>query len=101
MPSTPKHLAMYDAFGWEHPSYAHVGLLQGIDRQKLSKRNLDIDIQSFRDKGIFPAALVNHVALLGWSHALGNDFLPLQQLIENVMNPLVSLYPILTVSSSI
>lgn len=84
MPSTPKHLVMYNAFGWEPPTFAHVGLLQDDKRQKLSKRNLDLDIQTFKKDGVFPEALINHVALLGWSHSLGTDFLPLPQLIANV-----------------
>lgn len=84
MPATPYHVEMYNAFGWEVPKFAHVGLLQDGDRQKLSKRNLDIDIQSLKRQGIFPESLINHVALLGWSHSLGNDFIPLPKLIENV-----------------
>ena len=84
MPSTPKHLIMYEAFGWQPPAFAHVGLLQDGNRQKLSKRNLDIDIGSFKDKGIFPEALVNYVALLGWSHEEGSDFMTLNQLVNNV-----------------
>ncbi|KAI4134379.1 MAG: hypothetical protein LQ347_001580 [Umbilicaria vellea] len=83
MPSTPKHLAMYHAFGWEPPAFAHVGLLQDDTRQKLSKRKGDLDVATFAQDGIFPEALTNYVALLGWSHALGDDFLPLQQLIQN------------------
>ena len=80
MPSTPKHLAMYQAFGWQPPAFAHVGLLQDKSHQKLSKRNLDVDIDSFRSNGVFPEALVNHVALLGWSHNEASDFLSLERL---------------------
>jgi glutamyl-tRNA synthetase len=85
MSSTPKHLAMYNAFGWQPPAFAHVGLLMDENRQKLSKRKLDIDISAFRDKsGIFPEALTNYVALLGWSHGQRSDIMSLQQLVENV-----------------
>ena len=83
MSSTPKHLAMYDAFGWEPPQFAHVGLLQDLERQKFSKRKADLDIRTFENDGIFPEALVNYVVLHGWSHTLGNDFLTLQDLIRN------------------
>ncbi|MCJ1231601.1 Glutamate--tRNA ligase mitochondrial, partial [Toensbergia leucococca] len=83
MPSTPKHLMLYNAFGWKPPNFAHVGLLQDISRQKLSKRNMDLDIRSFDRDGIFPEALVNYVALLGWSHTLGSDVLSLPDLIKN------------------
>ena len=84
MPSTPKHLILYNAFGWQPPAFAHVGLLQNENRQKLSKRNLDIDLYTLRNEGIFPEALINHVALLGWSHSLGTDFIPLSKLIQRV-----------------
>ena len=84
MPSTPKHLILYNAFGWRPPAFAHVGLLQDDNRQKLSKRNLDLDMHTYKNDGIFPEALLNHVALLGWSHSLGTDFLPSSKLIEHV-----------------
>lgn len=84
MPSTPKHLVLYDAFGWQAPTFAHVGLLLDEKRQKLSKRNLDVDLESYKNKGIFPEALLNHVALLGWSHSTGKDFIPLDRMIEIV-----------------
>lgn len=85
MSSTPKHLAMYQAFGWEPPSFAHVGLLTDIHGQKLSKRNMDVDVASYRDKmGILPEALINFVALLGWSHGKKKDFMSMEDLIKNV-----------------
>ena len=84
MPSTTKHLVLYNAFKWEPPAFAHVGLLQDDSRKKLSKRNSDLDIKSFKQDGIFPEALVNHVALLGWSHTRNTDFLPLPDLIKYV-----------------
>ena len=84
MPSTPKHIVMYNAFNWKPPTFAHVGLLQDASRQKFSKRNLTLDVDSFRQDGIFPEALVNHVALFGWSHRLGDDQLSLQDLVQNV-----------------
>lgn len=84
MPSTPKHIVMYDAFNWDPPIYAHVGLLQDAARQKFSKRNLALDINSYRQVGIFPEALLNHVALFGWSHRLYDDQLSLQDLVQNV-----------------
>lgn len=86
MSSTPKHVFMYEAFGWQPPIYAHVGLLQDSSRQKLSKRALDIDLDvaSFRKKGIFSEALVNFVALFGWSHKLKDDFLRIKDLVNHV-----------------
>ena len=84
MSSTPKHMVLYNAFNWEPPVFAHVGLLQDSSRQKLSKRDGALEIRSYRDEGIFPEALVNHVALFGWSHRLGDDFMDLQCLVKNV-----------------
>ena len=76
---------MYNAFGWTPPSFAHVGLLLGKDRQKLSKRLESTNIAELRDKkGIFPESLTNFVALLGWSHSFGNDAMSLEDLVRNV-----------------
>ncbi|KAI1375766.1 hypothetical protein F4677DRAFT_100211 [Hypoxylon crocopeplum] len=65
--STPRHVALYEAFGWQPPKFAHLGLLVDEAGQKLSKRHGDVDIASWRDKGILPVALLNYVLLLGWS----------------------------------
>ncbi|KIW71237.1 glutamate-tRNA ligase [Phialophora macrospora] len=80
MASTPLHVALYNALDWTPPAYAHVPLLVDQKKQKLSKRNFDSDISSFRDKGIFPEALVNFAALLGWSHTQKKDVMDLAQL---------------------
>lgn len=86
MSSTPTHLALYKAFDWIPPIFGHVPLLVNEKHQKLSKRNVDMDIASFRDEqGIFPDALVNFAVLLGWSHQQESDFLPLGQL-EEIFN---------------
>ena len=85
MSSTPKHVALYQAFGWSPPRFAHVGLLVDKDRQKLSKRLESMSMKELRDaKGIFPETLTNFVALLGWSHNIRSDVLSMQDLIENV-----------------
>jgi glutamyl-tRNA synthetase len=76
---------MYNAFKWEPPDFAHVSLLVGENRQKLSKRNSDLDVSYFRDKmGVFPDTLTNFVALLGWSHDRKNDIMDLQELADSV-----------------
>ena len=79
-------MVMYDAFGWKPPLFAHVGLLQDDDGQKLSKRvgTNDLSIRSYAESGIFSEALINFVALLGWSHRSTVDFLRMQDLIDNV-----------------
>ena len=83
MTSTPKHLVMYEAFGWKPPRFAHVGLLQDEEHRKLSKRDVDLDLQTFMNNGMLPDALLNYVVLHGWSHNLGNDFMSLEELIKN------------------
>lgn len=77
---------MYEAFGWEPPLYAHVGLLQNTERQKYSKRKGEgnLDMHSLEKEGVFPEALINYVALHGWSHNLGSDLLGMADLIQNV-----------------
>lgn len=87
MSSTPKHLVIYNAFGWNPPRFAHVGLLQDARQNKLSKRdlsNVSLDLRKLQDEGVFPEALVNYVALYGWSHTGTSDFLPMKELINVV-----------------
>ena len=75
---------MYNAFGWEPPVFAHVSLLTDAARRKLSKRVGSSSIRGMREEGILPGALVNYLALLGWSHRLMDDFLPMADLISIV-----------------
>ncbi|KAG9235895.1 glutamyl-tRNA synthetase [Amylocarpus encephaloides] len=82
--STPKHVFMYEAFGWEPPQFGHVSLLTDMSGQKLSKRTGSTEILTMREEmGIFPETLSNFVALLGWSHGLKRDVMGMQDLIEN------------------
>lgn len=80
MSSTPLHMAIYNAYNWKPPSFAHVPLLVDEQNQKLSKRNFDSDMSAFQDRGIFPDALANFAALLGWSHQGSSDVMNLKQL---------------------
>ncbi|KAG0246902.1 Glutamyl-tRNA synthetase [Mortierella sp. GBA43] len=66
LPSAPKHVILYEMFGWKVPRFAHVPLLLNPDKSKLSKRSGDVNVEDYRDKGYFPEAVVNFVALLGW-----------------------------------
>lgn len=67
LPSTPKHIALYDAFGWTPPKYIHIPLLTSLQDKKLSKRKGDFNILLLQEQGILPEALVNFVALFGWA----------------------------------
>ncbi|MFA6447389.1 MAG: glutamate--tRNA ligase [Patescibacteria group bacterium] len=65
--SAPKHVFIYQAFGWELPVFAHLPLILNADRSKLSKRQGDVSTESYLDKGYLPEALINFVALMGWN----------------------------------
>lgn len=81
--STPKHVELYNAFGWEPPKFAHVGLLVDKERQKLSKRHKGVDMSWYKDNQIPPEALLNFAVLLGWSQKSGEpDFMTLQDMID-------------------
>lgn len=72
LPSTPKHILLYEAFGWEIPEFAHLPLLLNPDKSKLSKRQGDVAVEDYLRKGYLPEALVNFVALLGWNPGQGS-----------------------------
>jgi glutamyl-tRNA synthetase/nondiscriminating glutamyl-tRNA synthetase len=69
--NTPRQLALYQAFGWEPPNFAHLSTILGPDRARLSKRHGATSLQNFREIGILPEALRNYLALLGWSASDG------------------------------
>ena len=64
--NTPKQVAIYRAFGWDVPQFAHLSTILGPDKTRLSKRHGATSISSFREMGILPEALTNYLALLGW-----------------------------------
>jgi glutamyl-tRNA synthetase/nondiscriminating glutamyl-tRNA synthetase len=64
--NTPKQVAIYEAFGWQVPEFAHLSTILGADRERLSKRHGATSIASFREAGYLPGATVNYLALLGW-----------------------------------
>lgn len=67
IPSTPKHILLYKAFGWEMPIFAHVPNVMGSDGKKLSKRRGAKSVLDFKKEGYLPEALLNYLMLLGWS----------------------------------
>lgn len=75
--STPKYCLLYDAFGWERPTYVHLPLLMGKDSEgnvsKLSKRHGAVSFQDLVEKGYLPEAIINYIALLGWSPKETNE----------------------------
>ena len=81
--STPKHILLYDFFGWEKPVFAHLPLLLNPDRSKLSKSQGDVAVEDYKAKGYLKEALINFVALLGWTAGDDKEFYYLNELIEN------------------
>jgi glutamyl-tRNA synthetase len=80
--STPKHIVLYDAFGWEKPVFAHFPLLRNPNRSKISKRKNPVSLNYYRRKGILPAAMLNFLALMGWSFGNDIEIFTVEQMIE-------------------
>ncbi len=80
--STPKHVLLYNAFGWEMPQFAHLPLLLNPDKSKLSKRQGDVAVEDYRDKGYLPDALLNFVAFLGWNPGGEREIFSLDELVQ-------------------
>lgn len=82
LPSTPKQVFLYEAFGWEVPTFVHLPNILNPDKKKLSKRQGDVAVEDFRKKGYLPEALVNYVALVGWSPEDNREIFSMEELIE-------------------
>jgi len=81
--STPRHLLLYQALGFEPPQFAHLPMLLGTDRSKLSKRHGAVSITQYREQGYLPEAMVNFLALLGWSLDDRTEIISRQELIAH------------------
>lgn len=81
--STPKYNLMYDAFGWERPQYMHLPPIMKDQTRKLSKRYGDANFEDFLKKGFLPEAIVNYIALLGWSPKNNTEKMTMQELIDS------------------
>lgn len=80
--STPKHVLIYQAFGWELPVFAHLPVIRNKDHSKMSKRKNDVSILSHRDKGYLPEAINNFLALMGWSHPEKKEIFSLDEFLQ-------------------
>jgi len=81
--STPKYNLIYESFGWEIPTYIHLPLIMKEGGRKLSKREGDASFEDFYEKGYLPEAIINYIALLGWSPGTEQEFFTLEELVEN------------------
>lgn len=80
--STPKHLMIYEAFGWQPPQFAHLPVLVGPDRAKLSKRHGAKSALEFKKEGYLKEAILNFLALLGWTHPEGKEIFTIDEMIN-------------------
>jgi len=80
--STPKHILLYQAFNWPLPHFAHMPLILGPDKAKLSKRHGAKSALDYQSEGYLPEAIINFMAFLGWSYKDNSDLLSLKQLVE-------------------
>ncbi len=82
IPSTPKHVYLYEAFGWEAPVFVHLPTVLNKFRKKLSKRNDDVSVDDFIEQGYTPQGLTNYLALVGWSPEGNDEILDMNELIR-------------------
>ncbi|MFC1569569.1 glutamate--tRNA ligase [bacterium] len=80
--NTPKQILLYQAMGWNLPQFGHVPLILGTDKKRLSKRHGASSIEAYRDQGVLPQALINFLALLGWSPGDDREILDLKTMIQ-------------------
>ncbi|MFC2013292.1 glutamate--tRNA ligase [Chloroflexota bacterium] len=81
--STPRHLLLYDRLGFEPPQFAHLPMILGPDRSKLSKRHGAVSITEYREQGYLPEAMVNFLALLGWSLDDKTELMSQEELVKS------------------
>ncbi len=80
--NTPKHIALFRAFGVEPPRYAHIPLILNSDGTKMSKRDQGASLAAYRDEGYVPEAVVNYLCLLGWSPKGSSEKMSVQEVIR-------------------
>ncbi|TGG95398.1 glutamate--tRNA ligase [Natronospirillum operosum] len=81
--STPKHILLYQYFGWEAPVFFHMPLLRNADKSKLSKRKNPTSIDYYYRLGILPEALVNYLGMMGWTMPDGEEKFTVQEMVDN------------------
>lgn len=82
LPSVPKHLMLYEYFGWDVPRMAHLPLILNPDKSKLSKRQGDVAVEDYIKKGYLKEALINFIAFLGWNPGGERELFTLEELIN-------------------
>lgn len=82
LPSTPKHILLYQAFGWRLPKFVHLPMVLGKDRSKLSKRHGAVSALEYKNLGYLPEAVLNFIALLGWNPKTEKEVFTSEELIK-------------------
>ncbi|HEY8233183.1 MAG TPA: glutamate--tRNA ligase [Vicinamibacteria bacterium] len=89
--SLPKHVRLYEGFGWQPPVFCHLPLLRNADRSKISKRKNPVSLNFYRRAGYFPEALVNYLALMGWAMPDEREEFTLEEFIQTFTLERISL----------
>ncbi|MDE2588928.1 MAG: glutamate--tRNA ligase, partial [Patescibacteria group bacterium] len=84
LPSLPKHILMYNYFGWEKPEFFHTPILRNPDKSKLSKRHGHTSVTWYQQEGFLPKAILNFLALMAWSHPEEKEIFSLEEFIQLV-----------------
>lgn len=88
--NTPKQIFLYRALGFEPPAFAHIPLILGPDKKRLSKRHGATSVEEYREQGFLPEALVNFIALLGWNPGDDREIMSLDEMIEEFSTERIS-----------
>jgi glutamyl-tRNA synthetase len=89
--STPKHVVLYQAFGWPQPEWVHMPLLRNADKSKISKRKNPVSLDYYRDAGVLPECLLNYLGLMGWSFGGDRERFTLEEMVDGFSFDRVSL----------
>ena len=89
--STPKHIQLYKAFGWDEPKWYHMPLLRNADKSKISKRKNPVSLNYYVEEGYLKEGLLNFLALMGWSFGGDKEIFSLEEMIENFSFDRISL----------
>ncbi|WP_064614645.1 glutamate--tRNA ligase [Streptobacillus moniliformis] len=89
--STPKHIQLYKAFGWEEPKWFHMPLLRNADKTKISKRKNPVSLNYYKEEGYLKEGILNFLALMGWSLGGEKEIFILDEMIENFSFDRISL----------
>lgn len=89
--STPKHVQLYKAFGWDEPRWFHMPLLRNSDKTKISKRKNPVSLNYYKEEGYLKEGILNFLALMGWSFGGEREIFTLEEMVENFSFDKVSL----------